>query len=256
MPDAPETSTDQDWALVAEQSPYWAVLSSDEYRGNALSEDKAQKFFASGEHHIANLFATISHHFGSPFSPVRSLDFGCGVGRLLVPIAQRCQEAVGVDVAPRMLELCQRHLGASGVTNVSLVLSDDELSRVEGRFDFVNTLIVLQHIPAARGYNLISKLVNLLMVGGTGSLQLTFAKSRRFFSNEANTARFYRRDGRSIVDLVAHENIQPVGQIRMFDYDLNYVFALLSESAGTPLIVLPTNDDEHLGLNIIFRRAR
>jgi 2-polyprenyl-3-methyl-5-hydroxy-6-metoxy-1,4-benzoquinol methylase len=249
--------TDADWALLAERSPYWAVLSTEEYRGSDLAGENSAKFFASGEQHVENLFATISHHFrDKSFSPKRSLDFGCGVGRLLIPIARRSQEAVGVDIAPRMLELSAQHLSAHGVINTSLVRADDDLSRVVGRFDFVNTLIVLQHIPPERGYRLLRKLIDLLVIGGTASIQLTYAKSRQFFQHEAGGARFYRRDGNTITDLVLDANSAATGHITMFDYDLNYVFAVLSEAAGMPIVVLPSSDGGHLGLNMILRRAR
>lgn len=42
----------------------------------------------------------------------------------------------------------------------------------------------------------------------------------------------------------------------MFDYDFNAAIALVATYGGTPVLVLPTNDDGHLGVHLIFRRAR
>jgi hypothetical protein len=42
----------------------------------------------------------------------------------------------------------------------------------------------------------------------------------------------------------------------MFDYDLNHVVANLSVYAGHPILMLPTLDDDHLGVHFVFQRAR
>src|SRR5688572_11798148 len=39
----------------------------------------------------------------------RALDFGCGIGRLTVPLADYCNEVVGVDIAGSMVEIARRH---------------------------------------------------------------------------------------------------------------------------------------------------
>src|ERR1044071_7238075 len=101
--------TDQDWKKIAETDPYWGVVSAEEFRAGQINDESLAKFFAGGEQFIGNVFALIRAHLPGTFEPKRSLDFGCGVGRLLAPIARRSQTAVGVDVAPRMLELCDEH---------------------------------------------------------------------------------------------------------------------------------------------------
>jgi len=98
--------TDTDWKRVAEQDPFWGVLSGEEYRKDSMNTATFERFMASGEQYVESLFALIGRHLRSGFSPVRCLDVGCGVGRLLIPLAKRVREAVGVDIAPAMLELC------------------------------------------------------------------------------------------------------------------------------------------------------
>jgi SAM-dependent methyltransferase len=253
--------TDADWSTLAETEPYWAVLSAEAYRGGSLDPAAHASFFSSGQQQIAALLGFIKRYLQPGFAPARVLDFGCGVGRLLVPLARLAAEtkggeAVGVDVAPRMLELCRANLVAAHLRNAALVLGDDDLSRVEGRFDLVNSLIVLQHIPPDRGYRLIARLIDLLAVGGVASLQLTYAKERRFFAHEAGRAAYYRRDGDTLRDLSLVEAEQPRGTIRMFDYDLNQVMLMIAGAAGHPVLALPTHDDGHAGFHFVFRRAR
>ena len=248
--------TDRDWTRVAEENPYWGVLSDEQFRGMALSAESSARFFASGETFITDLLGFARHHVVPGFAVKRGLDFGCGVGRLLVPIARVAEEAVGVDVAPKMLELTRANLAAAGLANAQAVQGDDTLSQVTGRFNFVNTYIVLQHIPPERGVVLIRRLLELLEVGGVFSLQMTYAKERRFFTHETGRASYYRRTGQTVQDLVPVENHAPEGTITMFDYDLNEVMLIAARVAGQPLLVLPTNHDGHIGAHLVGMKAR
>ncbi|HTW29262.1 MAG TPA: class I SAM-dependent methyltransferase [Acetobacteraceae bacterium] len=248
--------TNRDWSKVAEENPYWGVLSCEQFRGRELSPEARAQFFASGEELIANILAFARRHIDPQFRPRRSLDFGCGVGRLLIPMARVSQEAVGVDIAPSMLELTRRNLRAAGISNATAVTSDDTLSRVEGEFNFVNSFIVLQHIPPERGYGLIARLLQALAVGGIGSLQLTYAKEARFRPFDNARSRYFRREGAITYDLVPVATTPPEGTITMFDYDLNQLMLMVAEVAGQPVMVLPSNHDGHMGVHMIFKKVR
>lgn len=249
-----DRDTDKDWERVAQASPYWGVLSVDKFQGVTLDDATLQEFFSSGERLIGNIFGVVSRYVDPKFRPVRSLDFGCGVGRLLVPLSKLCAEVVGVDVSPRMLEVCADHLGRFGVSNVSLVRGDDDLAAVEGKFDFVNSYIVMQHIPPRRGFHLLERLMQLLKPGGSISIQLTYGKARRYLQHEISRARFYRREGNAIYDLAAIDKPAVEGTITMYDYDLNNVFAIMSQYCGGQIVCLPTFDDGHLGVHILAQR--
>ena len=248
--------TDSDWRRIAEDEPFWGVLSQEEYRQGAMNAEKLEQFMASGEHYIANLFALIRKHLRKDFSPARGLDVGCGVGRLLIPLAKRVREAVGVDIAPAMLDLCLKHAAEAGVDNVTVYPSDDTLSQIRGKFDLVNSYIVLQHIPPQRGYRLIQAMLDAVAVGAIGSIQVTFAKARKFLAHEGPSALYYRREGNALIDLIDSDWTPPDGTITMFDYDLNEVMARISRVSGHPVVVLPTNDSGHLGMHFIFEKVR
>ena len=121
------------------------------------------------------MFAISRDRLDVVFAPTRALDFGCGVGRLLIPLAARCPQVVGVDVSPSMLSEARRNCEAAGAKNVDLVRGDDDLSALHGSFDFVHTFIVLQHIPIVRGEVLIRKLTQRLRPGGVAMFHLTYA---------------------------------------------------------------------------------
>jgi 2-polyprenyl-3-methyl-5-hydroxy-6-metoxy-1,4-benzoquinol methylase len=246
--------TDTDWKALAREEPYWAVLSSDVFRSAHLNKEALESFFASGEGYVQGLFDIINRHLRPEFSPTRCLDFGCGVGRLLAPMARRAAQVVGVDVAEGMLEIAKNRLDEEGITNATLTLSDDRLSRIDGKFDFINSYIVLQHIPPERGYRIVERLIHLLEPGGIAALQMTYAKGRKFWMHEASQARFYRRDGGIIHDLALDEQDRRIGSVSMFDYDLNQLMAIVSLNAEPIVIVEQMSDDAHLGVRFIFIR--
>jgi len=74
-----------------------------------------------------------------------------------------------------MLAEAARNCKAAGVVNSVLAVSDDRLSRVEGDFDLVHSVIVLLYIETAGGLRLIEQLIARVWVGGIGVLHVTFA---------------------------------------------------------------------------------
>src|SRR5687768_8045775 len=137
--------TDAAWNKLGRSEPYWAVLTHDEYRVDNLEDSARRSFFASGENHVQVVFNVIARHFDAGFSPRTTLDFGCGVGRLVIPFAKRGGRVVGVDISQAMLDEAARNSAAAGVRG-EFVLSDDALSAVTGTFELVHSVIVLQHI--------------------------------------------------------------------------------------------------------------
>jgi SAM-dependent methyltransferase len=168
--------TDRDWECFGEFEPYWSVQVEDQYRKENLTEDAVKRFYAKGERQVAWFFDTIKTHLNNRFSPASALDFGCGVGRLALPLARRCRSVVGVDVSGAMLREAQARCDQWGLTNVSFVRGDDDLSAVTGPIDLVTSYIVFQHIPPPRGERLFARLLELLGDGGVGVLHLTYSK--------------------------------------------------------------------------------
>jgi 2-polyprenyl-3-methyl-5-hydroxy-6-metoxy-1,4-benzoquinol methylase len=172
-----DMSTDTAWEEWGRRDPYYGVITDPKFRSAGINENAKQEFFASGESHVQGVLSTIRKHIDPGFVPRAALDFGCGVGRLLIPFAKVAQEVVGLDVSPSMLQEARRNCDELGLQNVSLFRSDDALSTLAGPFDLIHSSIVFQHIPVERGRPLFEKLLQQLSVGGIGAIQLTYSKT-------------------------------------------------------------------------------
>jgi len=245
--------TDAAWNKLGRAEPYWAVLTHDEYRVDNLEDSARRSFFASGESHVQLVFDVIARHFDPGFSPRTTLDFGCGVGRLVVPFAQRGGSVVGIDISSAMLDEAARNAAAAGV-RAEFVLSDDALSAVTGTFDLVHSVIVLQHISPVRGYQIFARLLDSLAPGGIAAIHLTYwTPSRR-------PKRFLHWARARLPGIAALANVirgQPIGtpHIPMYEYDLQRIFRMVAK-VSTELHLLHTDHAGNLGLFIFCRRPR
>jgi 2-polyprenyl-3-methyl-5-hydroxy-6-metoxy-1,4-benzoquinol methylase len=166
--------TDRDWQKWGADDAYFGVISSEDFRKSNLSEENRAEFFRSGETHIAEVFAKIRQHLAPAFQPSRGIDFGCGVGRLVIPLASRCAEITGIDVADTMLAEARANAERANVSNAKFVKSDDRLSQLVGEYDFIHSALVLQHISPERGQQLVRELLHHLAPGGVFALQFFY----------------------------------------------------------------------------------
>ncbi|HEX8319742.1 class I SAM-dependent methyltransferase [Longimicrobium sp.] len=167
-------STDHDWEEFGRTDPYHGVLTAERFRRKNMDDAARQEFFDSGREHVAKVVDVVRTRLDAGFSPRRVLDFGCGVGRLVIPFTELGSEVVGVDVSESMLSEARQNCSAQGIGNATFVLSDDDLSRVDGKFDFIHSYIVFQHIPRDRGTMIFRKLLERLTDGGVGCLHVTY----------------------------------------------------------------------------------
>jgi SAM-dependent methyltransferase len=153
--------TPSEWEELARRDPYFPVLTNEGIRDEA--------FLESGEADIALLIPAIAAMRGREVPLTSVLDFGCGAGRLTIPLARRAVRVVACDIAPSILEHARKNVREAGLSNVTFV----ETRELTGAFDFICSLLVFQHIPPAEGYNIIRALLGLLNPGGVAALQLT-----------------------------------------------------------------------------------
>ena len=164
-------NTDTAWETWGRIDPYYGVVSHENFRKERIAENRID-FFATGREFVADKLARCEQVFG-PLPRRRALDFGCGVGRLTLPLAEQFESVIGLDISSAMLAEAARNADAAGHPNVVFERSDDELSAAPGEFSFVNSYIVLQHIPIRRGMRILRRLVDKVEPGGGFALHLS-----------------------------------------------------------------------------------
>ncbi|MGH7915740.1 MAG: class I SAM-dependent methyltransferase [Candidatus Binataceae bacterium] len=164
---------DRAYDRVGRTEPYYGVLTLNRFLNANLDVAALHEFFETGETQVACVLATIRAHLAADFKPRRALDFGCGVGRILIPLARQAGQAVGVDVSDAMMAEAARNCRERNLTNISFVKSDDQLSHLEGRFDLIHSSIVFQHIAPLRVEVVVRSLLAHLEPGGVGALHFT-----------------------------------------------------------------------------------
>lgn len=245
---------DAAWEKFGQSAPYFGVVSHDRFRDAGTEGPARTEFFRSGEEHVERYFRLVREAVDAGFAPRRALDLGCGVGRVVIPLARRIPEVVGVDVSRSMLEEARRNCAEAGVLkNVELLVSDDALSAVRGSFDFVHSYIVFQHIPPRRGEAILRSLVGRLHAGGVGAVHLTYAMRLPRWKRLVQSAR-------KSVPLV--HNVGNLLQRRPFSaplmqmnrYDLNRVFRLLQDGGCHRVQVRFSDHGGYQGVELFFRK--
>ena len=255
-----KAKSDEAWEYYGKNDPYFGVLTAENFRKGQLTEEAKKHFFETGERYVDDTWTAIEGFFGTGFHPTRAMDFGCGVGRLAIPFARRCDAVVGVDVSESMLETARSNAKEHGLTNATFVQGDDTLSRVTGRFDFVHSFIVFQHIPPSRGLEILRRQIDLLTDDGIGALHFTYAfgstmtpaKRRQIVARQ----RFPLLN--TLASLVKGKTVEPT--MEMNEYDVNELLKTLQES-GCHDVHLRFSETSHrghpfYGVTLFFRKRR
>ena len=247
-------STDQDWQILGRQDPYFGVLTDERFRRDRITAEDLEAFFRTGRDEVAALIADCRKHFGE-VSTSRTLDFGCGVGRLLIPSARLSERSVGIDISDAMREEAASNCSRSNCRNVRLVRSLDELD-VSETFTFIYSYIVLQHIDTRRGLDIVDALLGRLDKGGCAALHVTYGHGKH-----EQTLGATPWHGRSILHRIRRPFSKLLRRLRgrqpkmqMNAYPLNQLFFLVQSrgirSGGFRL----TDHSGHLGLILFLKR--
>jgi len=248
--------TSNDWEKLAKDNAYWAVLTEDRFKGQLTPEAK-KAFFDSGEENINGFMGLLKgydENFGANLET--AVDFGCGAGRLLIPLAKRCKKAYGVDISETMRALCAANAKEVGV-DVSLVATPEELLKQGVKADWVNSYIVLQHIEPQRGYFIINDLLQCVAPGGYASLHVPLFKSNNRLDYFKDRVHYFRNDVYYNETVFIDRDNYDHPDIQMYDYSANTVLALFHKNQMTDVRII--HDGAQTGIHaymFLGRRGR
>lgn len=249
-------NSDKSWETLGRTDPYYGVLTSERFRSKNLDASARDEFFASGSQSMVDLLKNIEGKLG-PIARGSALDFGCGVGRLVLPLAAELgfESATGVDISPSMLAEARKNADRAGLKNIEFVVSDDGLSRLQGTFDFIHSFIVLQHTPVNRGEVIIRNLVGHLAPGGVAAIQLLFSRNATPLRRLVNHLRVQLRYVQVVANLTQGRPWnEPLMQMNR--YDINRLLELLQACGFQQVTLEFMQDGTNLGAYLLVRRPR
>jgi SAM-dependent methyltransferase len=168
--------SDKQWIRLGRFDPYLqTVRTLDPYKLDSRLANTEDRYFASGESYVADLFAAIERYVRPGFRPKGAVDFGCSVGRIAIPLARRCEWMIGLDVSADALAEAGRNADRFAVSNSRWLASDDRLSRITEGVDLFHSYNVLQHMPVERGVAVVRRALELLAPGGVLAVHVPYA---------------------------------------------------------------------------------
>ncbi len=161
------------WDGMGQEDPLWAILT---VPGKAGGRWSVEEFFATGRQQVDEVFRHLDA-LGIKVRRSAALDFGCGVGRLSQALADRFDTVHGVDIASSMISLAERHNRFGERCQYHVNEQDDLALFADGTFDFVLTLICLQHMEPRYARKYIAEFARILAPGGVLFFQLPGART-------------------------------------------------------------------------------
>jgi SAM-dependent methyltransferase len=157
----------ENWTALGNEDPMWVVLTDPSKKGNKWDKDD---FFATGRHQVKAALEKLQE-LGVRLDFHRALDFGCGVGRLSQALGEYFGHVDGVDVSASMIEHARALNQHPEKVSYHLNVKEDLSDFPSHAYDFIFSVISLQHVPPRFQKKYIAEFVRLLKPQGTALFQ-------------------------------------------------------------------------------------
>ncbi len=161
------------WEQLAQLDPLFVIVAEE---GKDHGGWDPEEFFRTGEAEVAGALERFQALGGSLAPGGAALDFGCGVGRLTLPLAERTAHATGADISPRMIELAREY--AAGRDDVTYVVNQapNLACFPDDSFDLVFTTKVIYHLKPALQECFLREFMRVLKPGGAAIFEASVFK--------------------------------------------------------------------------------
>jgi 2-polyprenyl-3-methyl-5-hydroxy-6-metoxy-1,4-benzoquinol methylase len=165
-----------EWSWFGKTQPWWSVLTDDRWKGMTDIPEKIKDEFYSSQVGISTVL-NLMDKYGGMAKRNRALDFGSGVGRTALALRRDggFNHVTGVDQSLWHIQTARREIKRLGQDqHIKFVLSGvDMLLALRGSlFDFVFSIIALQHMVPPLMLAYIEQLCDSLHSGGHGFFQI------------------------------------------------------------------------------------
>jgi SAM-dependent methyltransferase len=241
------------WEDLAQRQAYFPLLTDRGLLHTESSNIATAEFLATGEADISSLLAAAASVVGHDIALTSALDFGCGAGRLTLPLARRATSVTACDISPTMLSHARQNADAAGLRNITYISNDELVAVPDGQFSLVCSLLVLQYVPRSSGYDIIRTLMRLLAPEGIAILHLALAPPgeplRQLIRSVRAKSRFNRRS------TALDRDEYPPDAMRVYEYDEQVVHREIG-AAGARILARHSADvGETAGAVLIIQKA-
>jgi SAM-dependent methyltransferase len=236
------------WDEFGRQDPYWAILTDPAKKGNKWD---IEEFFATGHREVDDVLTWVES-LGMTVRLGRALDFGCGAGRISQALARHFDHVTGVDIAPSMIALANRH-NRYGDRCRYLLNEYADLRQVQAAsVDFVYSRLVLQHLRPNVIKAYVAEFVRLLDVGGVAVFNVPASPLDAPVAGGFKAlapmflVRLYRRLRRTVDDRWRFPNMEVNG------LPPSKLIPLLTQSGATVVRVQPDQTHGNAGPGFLY----
>ena len=148
----------QNWEAFGRKDPLWVIRTLPDKKHGKWKPDE---FFNSGREEVVGVLDYLKS-LGIAVERELALDFGCGVGRLTQALADHFDDVEGVDIAISMIKLARKYNRVGDRCRYYTNETDNLRLFADGRFDFIYSNMVLQHMEPPYAKNYLREFVRLL----------------------------------------------------------------------------------------------
>ncbi len=163
---------------------YWSVLSLEEFKNKELDESEIKRFLDSGFYDIDRI-EKICNIVGFNLKECKEfLDFGCGVGRVVVNLPKTIKKVNCVDFSPAHLKEATNNLknySKNKDYSTHLISSLNDIKNLPKNQDMIHSFIVLQHNTPPVIEKIVGTLLSILSPGGIAILHIPLASNNYKF---------------------------------------------------------------------------
>ena len=229
------------WDALARHDPIWRIGAD---AGSAEHEGADRLFLRSGADMVRDRLATLTRLYGPLPSRELALDFGCGSGRLTLPLARRFEQVIAFDISGRMVAYAAEHCLQHGLQNVIFCRAPDSLERhLERGLDLLLALGVFEHIEEQEGRALIAMLLGAMKDGARGCIELLVGNAAAAAERAPDLHEF---------------DLGPDGTVTVgsHPYDINAIMRIMHEAGVHDVHAELVAAGARLGCMLHFRKGR